>query len=257
MPTPGPATRQFGGNTPCLEVRCGEDESLILDAGTGLRSVSRALASQSGRTVHILLSHLHWDHIQGLPFFAPLYAPAVELRFYSALPGEFVEKHLRSQMAEPFFPAPWDALRSRRSFIQMGTREIRIGSFTVSRFPLCHPGGCSGLRVATKNRLVVFATDHEWGNHELDRGLTESAQDADLLVLDAQYTDEEYLTKRGWGHTSWRGAVSLGERAQAKRLVLFHHDPARDDDSLARIEEEAAGLLEGCSVAREGALVHL
>ncbi len=257
IPTPGRGTERYGGNTPCLEVRCGESESLILDAGSGLRSVSQTAAIQAGRPVHIVLTHFHWDHIQGLPFFEALYTPGADLRFYSVLPGDLVKDHLSAQMTVPFFPVPWEAVRSRHSFIQIPAGGIQIGSFAVNGFPLRHPGGCSGLRITNGDTVIVLATDHEWGDAELDNGLVEHAKDADILVIDAQYTDAEYSTRKGWGHTTWRGAVSLGGRANPKRLALYHHDPTHHDDLLERLEREAADIVPACSMAREGSIVCL
>jgi ribonuclease Z len=113
------------------------------------------------------------------------------------------------------------------------------------------------MRVGTKDAVLVFATDHEWGDEDVDRCLVDHARDANMLIVDSQYTDEEYATRIGWGHTTWRGAVSLAERALPKNLVLYHHDPTHNDDSLAIIERQAADILKGCSMAREGALVQL
>jgi phosphoribosyl 1,2-cyclic phosphodiesterase len=252
----GAAYARAGGNTSCVEVRAG-GERLILDGGTGLRALGDTLVDKEGRTQAIrttlLFSHVHWDHIQGVPFFGPAFHPGSELLLVGATrDGVDLRGALARQMRAPNFPVDLDALRARVTYRAAATGEpFEVGPFRVTATDLSHPNGVLAWRVEAEGRAVVYATDTEHGG-AIDPRLVALARGADLLVHDAQYTDEEYATRRGWGHSTWREAVEVARRAEVARLALFHHDPRRDDDTLAIVEDRARACLPGAFAAREG-----
>lgn len=253
---PGPSTVEVGGNTPCVEIECGEDR-LILDAGTGLRGLGQRMLSRGERRATLLLSHLHWDHIQGLPFFVPAYIPGHELDLIGA-PG--LATALDAQMKPPCFPVGLDAMKADLTFRDIVPGQtLSVGSLTVRAAGLNHPGGVLGFRVEHGGRAIVYATDTE---HYAcpDPHLVDLARDADLLIYDAMYTDEEYdgrvgPTKVGWGHSTWRAGVDVANAAGVGQLVLFHHDPTRSDEGVAKLERDAAAARPGTVAAREGDVV--
>jgi len=250
--TPGAATANVGGNTSCVEVRCGE-ELFVLDAGTGLRGLGDDLMRRGERQAEILLSHLHWDHIQGLPFFVPLYVPGTELTLRGpAWGGGGLEGALRRQMSSPGFPVEFADVGARVTLQELahGSR-FASGATRVQAAKLNHPGGVLGYRIEHGGKSVVYATDTEhWAC--VDPALLQLAQDADVLIYDAQYTPEEYPTKVGWGHSTFEAASELAKRAGVKRLVLFHHDPRRDDAAVAELESRARRSFTDVVAAREG-----
>jgi phosphoribosyl 1,2-cyclic phosphodiesterase len=245
-----------GGNTTCVEVEH-EGERLILDGGTGLQALGRSLGSPTRATV--LFTHVHWDHIQGVPFFAPAYHPDSELTFAGA-PG--LREALAEQMRPPQFPVSLDALSARLDFLELRPEvALEIGPFRVLPAAMVHPQGVLVYRIEAGGRSMVFATDVEHGDR-LDRRLLTLAEGADLLVHDAQYTAAEYEgrsgpSRRGWGHSTWEQAVELGAKAGASRLALFHHDPVRTDRQVAGIEAVAGQRRIGTFAAREGGVVAL
>ena len=255
LATPGPATAAVGGNTSCVEVACGETR-IVLDAGTGLRAVGDRLIAAGGSETTLLLSHLHWDHIQGLPFFAPIYAPGHRVEVVSGPNGVMaLGDALRRQMSAPFFPVDFDEV-SR----QLSAREARpgdalaVGAATVRMARLNHPDPVYGYRIDHAGRSVVYATDTE---HYacVDPVLRSLAAGADVLIYDAQYTPEEYPAKVGWGHSTWAAAVELARAAGVRSLVLFHHDPRRSDAGVAEIEARARAGFAGTIAAREGLVI--
>lgn len=251
----GAAYARAGGNTSCVEVRAG-GERLVLDGGTGLRALGDTLGGPVRATV--LFSHVHWDHIQGVPFFGPAFHPASELLLVGATrDGVDLRDALARQMRAPSFPVDLSALRARVTYRPAVAHEpFEVGPFRVTATDLSHPNGVLAWRVEAEGRAVVYATDTEHGG-TIDPRLVALAEGADLLVHDAQYTDEEYASRRGWGHSTWGEAVEVARRAQVGRLALFHHDPRRDDDTLAIIEDRARALLRGAFAAREGQAVVL
>jgi phosphoribosyl 1,2-cyclic phosphodiesterase len=258
----GPRYTRTGGNTTCVEV-VHEGERLILDGGTGLRALGEAIGFAPVRAT-LLFSHLHWDHIQGVPFFTPAFHPASELTFAGvARESGTLREALALQMRPPQFPVGLDALRGARRFVDLTTREpLEIGPFRVRPLEQHHPDGVVAYRVEAGGRSLVFATDTEHGGGALDPGLVDLAEGADLLVHDAQYTPDEYEgrggpPRRGWGHSMWTEAVDVARRAVVGRLALFHHDPGRDDDAVAVIEAEARRAFTGAFAAREGLAVAL
>jgi phosphoribosyl 1,2-cyclic phosphodiesterase len=250
-----------GGNTSCVEV-LHEGHRLILDGGTGLR----ALGDELGRTpleAALLFSHVHWDHIQGVPFFAPAFHPDSRLTLCGApRPGGKLREALEAQMRPPQFPITLDALRARLQFVDLVPgRSVLLGAFRVTPVELNHPDGVLGFRIEAGTSSLVYATDHEHGGR-MDGRLLDLAAGADLLIHDAQYTAEEYAggsgpSRRGWGHSTWAEAVEAARQAQVGRLALFHHDPQRDDEALARIEALARESFPAVFAAREGEVVAL
>jgi phosphoribosyl 1,2-cyclic phosphodiesterase len=262
----GQGTAGVGGNTSCVEVRGPGDELIILDAGTGLRALGAALEQRGGKVAaHLLLSHFHWDHIQGFPFFAPGFRPGNEFVIYGpercAGPGGDVRRAFEAQMRAPHFPIGLDAMRASMSFraVPAGL-EWSIGALTIRAGAARHPNGCLAYRVAHGGQALVYATDteHDPQSGLVDPALVDLARGADLLIYDAQYTAAEYEgrgggpCRHGWGHSTAEEGVRLAEAAGVGRLVLFHHDPAHDDAEVARIEREAAARRPGTIAAREG-----
>ncbi|MDT0631386.1 MBL fold metallo-hydrolase [Rubrivirga sp. S365] len=260
-PTPQAGWLGVGGNTSCVEVRAADGTRVVLDAGTGARGLGYALAAEAaggpGKT-HVLLSHFHWDHLQGLPFFAPLYIPGQTVRFYAATGADRLRGLLRAQMSPPYFPVPFPELAAAIETVEVEPGvPFQVGSITVRPFPLFHPQGCHGYRVEAGGAAVVYATDYEHGSPSHDEGLREVARGADVLISDAQYTADEYALREGWGHTTWRHAAALAADAGVRRLFLFHHDPAHDDAALARICEQARERFPATDLATEGLVVRV
>lgn len=233
IPSPGAKTQRYGGNTPCVEIRCGK-ERLIFDLGSGVRALGERYPAPISAS--IFLSHYHYDHLQGLPFFTPMFNPANSFVLYGPeRQGRDVKAILSGQMQQPYFPVTAEMVfRAKMDYrtIRPGEKHP-IGDAVVTALELNHPGGNLGYRVDYKGHSVVYATDIEHGS-AMDEKLAEFARGTDLLIYDAMYTEDEYLGKKGapktgWGHSTWQASVAAANKAHAKTLVLFHHDPTRDD----------------------------
>lgn len=249
--SPGAHTVRTGGNTPCVEVRCGE-RTIVLDAGTGLRSLGERMLAEGRTEATVLLSHLHWDHIQGLPFFLPAWLGGHRLTF-AGMPG--LREALDAQMQPPCFPVRLSDMSAALEFCEIDA--LRLGDVTVRAAKLNHPGGVLGYRIEHAGTSVVYATDTEHYSCP-DPHLVALAKDADVLIYDAMYTEAEYAgrvgpSKVGWGHSTWEAGVAVADAANVGRLVLFHHDPQRSDDAIDALEREAATRRPGTVAAREGA----
>lgn len=251
--SPGPETAAVGGNTSCVEVVCGKTR-LVLDAGTGLRGLgNHLLAAGEPLALTLLLSHYHWDHIQGLPFFVPLYMKQTELTIVGGPNGVMSAREaLERQMSAPVFPVRLDEVGAR-----IATREVRVGdAFEVGEALVRvargnHPGGVVAYRIEHEGRSVVYATDTE---HYacVDPALRALCDGADVLVYDSQYTPEEYRTKLGWGHSTYVAGAELARAAGVGTYVLFHHDPLRTDEQVLALEQSARAAFAGSVAAREG-----
>jgi phosphoribosyl 1,2-cyclic phosphodiesterase len=254
-PTPVQANLGCGGNTPCLEIRAGEDQVIILDAGSGIRALGQAIFEEfQGRPLKldIFLTHYHWDHIQGLPFFAPLYRDNTQITLHAAASLGSIHDRLHGQMVAPYFPVDFDSIPAGIRFVEFDGAPMEAAGLRISTFPMNHPQGAFGYRMESRHGVVVYASDLEPGKADLDRVVREYAEGADTLIYDSQFTPEEYAAHRGWGHSHWREAASVASDAQVKQLILFHHDPAHDDRTIERMEADTRQLFEATLAAREG-----
>ncbi|MDD5657607.1 MAG: response regulator [Elusimicrobia bacterium] len=250
IPCPGPATQRYGGNTPCVELRVGE-RLVIIDAGSGIRELGGALLRQAaGKPISadLLIGHTHWDHIQGLPFFAPIYMPQNRFTLYGVhgTTAGFAEA-LSGQMSPPYFPVDMKALRADLRIMELDG-PIQLGAARVTYHYLNHPGITVGFRVETRSCVVCYLSDHEPYGRLNEKGDFSAKEDddvarfvrgADVLISEAQYTDEEYKYRRSWGHSTFTDVIGLAAKAEVKRLALFHHDPEHNDEMMDR-------FLEGC-----------
>jgi phosphoribosyl 1,2-cyclic phosphodiesterase len=265
-PTVDPSTWRYGGNTPCLELIAPDGTQFILDCGTGLRMLgNRATSPSRGGSpeTHIFVTHYHWDHIQGIPFFAPLYSENNEFHFYSfrskCLGRDSLRQVFEAQMAVPYFPVDMSAMNARRKFKEVdGGETFRIGENKITAGWLNHPQGCLGFRIDTPAGSVVYATDNEPGDAKLDKSLRELAAGADIFINDAQYTPEQLAgPRRGWGHSSWLDGTRIAREVDAKTLVLFHHDPDSTDRMVDTILKHAREEFGSVFAASEGMVITL
>ncbi|HEY3838679.1 MAG TPA: MBL fold metallo-hydrolase [Bryobacteraceae bacterium] len=256
-PTPQIENLRYGGNTSCLELRLPDNQSIIFDAGSGLRNLGSSLVKEANGTnldLKVFLTHFHWDHIQGIPFFAPLFLPGNRVTFHSHCNGS-LEEILEGQMARPYFPIDLASVAAKREFVDLDSQPATFSGVTVRPFPLNHPQGAVGYRIEIGKTVIVYATDLEHGHPRLDAVLREYAAGADLLVYDAQYSPESYPKYRGWGHSTWEEGVRVARDAGARQLLLFHHDPSYDDARLDEIAAVAGQAFDAVSPAREGSVV--
>ena len=262
IPTPVVTHLGYGGNTPCVAVTTDSGELFVFDAGSGIRGLSEELVTTGGTApviASILLSHFHLDHLIGLPFFVPLHFPNSHVSFFSLRhPERSLQEILENHMGKPYFPVAFSEMAGQRAFYEVGEQCFEMGSCRITTRKLNHPQGCLGFRLEGDGRAITYATDHEPGSDPFDRNLLELALDTDVLILDAQYTGDEYERKyRGWGHGTWENAVELARAARAKQLVLFHHDPSRTDEELNEIERKAQELFPVVCAAYEGLEIEL
>jgi phosphoribosyl 1,2-cyclic phosphodiesterase len=265
IPSPGGDTSKYGGNTTCIEVRLGDGSLVVIDAGSGIRNLGRELVRRrEPRLIHLFLTHAHWDHLQGFPFFLPAYQKGFTLQVWGGpRSAATLRSYLRQQLTPPFFPVKFAELGAAIRFPARPATQIRIGGTSIQSIPLTHPDGGYGFKFSEEGRTFVFLTDNELGfSHPgglREEDYIDAARGADLLLHDAQYSDEEYASRtRGWGHSTYTQAARFAARAGAKRLGTFHHDPDHDDRTidasvrLCRKVLRQAGSRAQCFGAAEG-----
>lgn len=263
LATPGRETLRYGGNTSCVEVRLHDGTVLVLDAGTGIRRLGLKLARERPKVVHLLLTHLHLDHLEGLPFFAPLRAADIELYVWGPpSPVRSLRERIGRYVSPPLFPLDISDLASAITFCDVPEEEWEIGNARLTADHVVHMGPTVGYRIEENGASLTYIPDHE----PALGGLLDArswdwisgfalAHGTDVLLHDAQYTDEEYESRVGWGHSSMSDALAFARLAEAGRLVLFHHDPLHADDQLERMLDHALLAHGGGDVpilAREG-----
>lgn len=258
---PGPSTIRYGGNTPCIEVRCGE-HVLVFDAGTGLRPLGLELIKDKGiRHVDIFITHCHLDHVVGLPFFAPLFRKGYRVRVWAGnlLPANSIERVMRMLMSSPLFPIQIEIFKAAIEFHDFRSGDVLRPheNVVLHTAPLDHPDGSNGYRLEYGGRTFALVSDTEGFPGKCDNYLLSLADHADLAVYDATYTEDEIVSRGGWGHSTWLRGIRLAEKANVKHLCLFHHDPSHDDDFMDTLAAEANDVRAGTVTAREGQIIDL
>ena len=240
---PGKDTIVYGGNTTCVEITLESGRKIIIDAGTGIRALGEQLSAGSGTVdIHLLMTHIHWDHVLGFPFFGPIYEPTSKIRidgFPTCMKG--LRATFDNKVGDGFFPIKFSDLKAQIRFLDTLSREpLRLDNVIVESVPLQHPQGGFGFRFCEGKKKLVFITDNELsggdegGKHPED--FVQFCSNADLLIHDAQFTPEERARRRGWGHSDYEGALDLALKAHVGKLILFHHDPSRKDPEVASFE---------------------
>ena len=262
IPVPGRSSRVYGGNTACVEIRIDETQ-FICDAGSGMRELGMDMMKRGEceGEIHLLITHTHWDHIQGFPFFAPAYLPNARIRVYE--PGGADSQSFRllsGQMTSPYFPVAFGDLRATIIQDELGDEEKLIDGVVLRAFPLNHPGGAYGYSLEKDGCKIVYATDNELvlpeGSPFPDNDpksplrpapidLLHACEGAQLLIMDAQFSDEQYQDRVGWGHSSSRSVVDLAVEAKVEQLALFHHDPSNANAKIDEIVQACRDRIEG------------
>jgi phosphoribosyl 1,2-cyclic phosphodiesterase len=246
IPVPGAKTLKYGGNTSCVELHC-DEKTIILDCGSGIRALGldieeRGFVKESGKKeLYIFFSHVHWDHIQGFPFFRPAFDPEFEINLYSSLHSNVdIERALRGQMVAPYFPIRLSDMPARMNFKEIKSGEdVQIDKIVVKSVSLDHPGGSLGYKIICDNKSVAYISDHEY-TEESRQSLVDFLNNTNMVIFDAHYTPEEYSGavgsggRKGWGHSTWRHGVELCRDANIDQLILTHH--GREDLEIEKIE---------------------
>ena len=265
IPSPDPAMMRYGGNTSCVSVEIGEENILVLDAGTGIRGLGKALEGSTA-AIFVLWTHMHWDHIQGFPFFYPLYEPERQIYLFPTPLGTSLWCAALEQMDGAHFPLTPDALPSHTQCITENVVGfLRQHGFCVSQIATNHPGGGSGYRIEHAGHAVIYLTDNEldppYEKATEFEAFAQFCQGADVLIHDAQYIKDDMPHKHGWGHSLVSQVCALAVAADVKHLVLYHHDPDRTDDALDTIQKTARTWLYThsphmqCTAAYEGLML--
>lgn len=251
---PSPQHVRYGGNTSCIEVVAG-DHTIVLDAGTGIRSLGHSFMERGVRSATLLLTHSHWDHINGFPFFAPGFRKDYEFQVMAGhLSGSSIRDVLAGQMMQPTFPVPLEAMQAKLGFQDFTAGDsFRLApDVFVRTCALNHPNGATAYRVEHAGKSICYVTDTEHIPGKPDQNVLGLIEGADLVIYDSTYTDDEFPSKVGWGHSTWQEAVRLCRSANVKQLAIFHHDPEHDDDFMDRVAGEARAMWSGAIVAQEG-----
>jgi len=294
IPSSHAGTVHYGGNTTCIEIRTRYNDHIIIDAGSGIRRLGvkmvrghqepeelegmvdfmvegilknlisekpdplRALEGSLDYKdeIHLLMTHNHWDHIQGFPFFIPAYIPSKTLNIYGQIKADHrLYEVFSGQMKRSYFPVQLEQMLSKKNFFELLEDTFRVGDTVIKSRVLNHPQSCLGYRITSGEMTVAICTDTEHPEEDFDDNVIELAHDADIFFYDCQYTPEEYESKKGWGHSTWKVGVDIAKEANVKKLVLFHHDPEHDDVFLRKTEAQAKEMFPNLMAAYEGLVI--
>lgn len=256
IPVCNPEFQEFGGNTTCILIQSSIDNNwAVFDAGTGIRDLGKAMIKQGYKQdkIYILFSHFHWDHIQGFPFFPQVYNPDQEINILAMGRGRKIENLkdiFEHTLQSEYFPVQLGGMGAKFNFVLPDKVRESFEGATITALRLNHPGGSYGYRIEMDDKILVICTDIEHGKN-LDPKVIALAKDADLLIHEAQYTDEELENYPGWGHSSYRQALEVAELANVKQLAMTHHDPDHDDEFLRKIEKQCQERFKDCVLARD------
>lgn len=263
VPVCGPEFQEFGGNTTCIQVKDKVSNNIaVIDAGTGIRELGKDFMESNHKQAEIFIAftHFHWDHIQGFPFFAPAFNVKQKINILALGWGKHItclKDIFKTQMQKEFFPIQLEKMGAKFKFMLLEETKKVFRTKTKKPKPVLvkankhlHPGGAYGYRIELDGKVMVFCTDIEHGK-ALDKKVIDFAANADLLIHDAQFTDQEIKKKRGWGHSTYNQAIEVAEKANVKMLALTHHDPDHDDKFLRKIEKKCQARFKDCFLARE------
>ncbi len=263
VPTPGKDTIRYGGNTSCLEMYI-SGKHLIFDGGTGLQVLGQSLIEAHPLEAYMFFTHYHWDHIQGFPFFKPVFIPGNRFHIYGSVPpnGESMKQHFIERVLHPNSPVPLSGMKADITFHELICGEpFYIDDIYFETGPLNHPNTAMGYRITWQGHSVFYCTDTEHFPDRMDENVLHLARDADVLIYDAMYTDEEYNNpkspKHGWGHSTWQEAVKIAKTAGVKKLVIFHHEPTHSDQVLDGIGAQVKEAFPNSVMAREGLILDI
>lgn len=256
IPVPGESTKKYGGNTSCIEICC-DGKIIIFDAGTGIYNLSK---EQKIDDVDVFLTHTHLDHIQGFPFFKPLYNPKAKVRVWAGnlKPERNLSDTIEQIIKPPIFPLNLKDLKAQVEFKDfIAGKIINLDDITIKTFLLNHPDSATAYRLEYKNKSICYVTDVEHKKDSVDMKLSEFIKDSDILIYDCTFTDEEYEKYKGWGHSTWQEGVKLANHANVKEFIIFHHNPDYDDNKLDEIAEKARKVRKNSVMAKEGLVINL
>ena len=261
-PTPERRNSRYGGNTSCLEVTLQNGTILILDCGSGLRGLGKSLLRCFGKkpiVAYVFLTHFHWDHIQGIPFFLPLYKKGNSFFFHSvSQKARELKSAVEGQMVTPYFPVDMSIMGAVRHFYDIGTQPININGAIVNTLPLNHPQGSVAYRIEADGGILTYATDTEPGSPIHDQNVRTLAHNADVFIYDSQYTPAQLRgEKKGWGHSTWAEGVKIARAAGVRQLVLFHHEPDHDDAMVDSLVKQARAKFPNSIAAAEGMVLDI
>ena len=262
LPVCDPKFLEFGGNTTCIAMHRGDNNKIsILDAGTGIRKLGKDIQARYPEQDELFIgfTHFHWDHIQGFPFFDPAYNPKMKINILALGQNrKYTDLHeiFGVQMREVYFPIPLDEMGCQFNFLAPNDNQVQVNAARIQAIKQSHPGGSYGYRIEVGGKTLVICTDLEHGD-EVNTEIVEFARNADLLIHEAQYTSEELKSHKGWGHSSYEQAIEVAERAEARQLLMTHHDPDHDDAFLRAIEKKCQDRFRDCVLAREGMVIEI